>query len=122
LEGGTAWGTKAGIDVQKLLRLNSDDQIVLRFRAAGEGAVTFKIGGVDTGPRRSSMPFPRQVTNSPTTLTKEFRDYQIGPFPASQVTNLIDPFCVVTSGLDNGGRDEIRVLVDDIRLEPAGKE
>src|SRR5262249_51794135 len=54
-------------------------------------------------------------------LTADFREYTIGPIPAKLLTNLIDPFCMVTSGLDNRGRDSVRVLVRDIRLEPYEK-
>jgi exo-beta-1,3-glucanase (GH17 family) len=121
LEGGTAWGTKPGINVQKLLGVEPDTDLSLRFSAKGEGAVTFKIGGVDKGPHASSLAFPRQVDSSPTKLTAEFREYTIGPIPAKLLTNLIDPFCVVTSGLDNPGRDSVRVMVRDIRLEPSEK-
>jgi len=118
LKNGTAWGTMKGIDVAKRLGLKPTDQVVLRFRARGEGVVSFKIGGVETGPYPSSMVPAREVKDSPTTLSSSFREYLIGPFPASEVTNLIDPFCVVTSALDNPGRKTVRVFVTDIRLEP----
>jgi hypothetical protein len=118
LRNGTAWGTVKGPDVARRLRLKSEAKVILRFRARGSGVVTFKIGGVDTGPYPSSMLPAREVKDSPVTLTEGFRDYFIGPFPASEVTNLIDPFCVVTSGLDNPGRKVVRVYVTEVRLEP----
>jgi exo-beta-1,3-glucanase (GH17 family) len=117
LEGGTAWGTSPGINVQKVLGVRPDTKVALRFKAKGEGVVAFKIGGVNTGPHKSSLALPREVNPSPTRLTAKFREYIIGPIVAKDLTNLIDPFCMVTSGLDNPGRDTVRVFVDDIRLE-----
>ncbi len=118
LVGGNAWGTKPGINVQELLDVSPDANLNLRFRAAGEGTVTFKIGGVNTGPHRSSLPFPHEARPSPCRLTPEFREYTIGPIQARELTNVIDPFCVVTTVLDNRGRNTVRVEVDDIRFEP----
>jgi len=122
LDGGTAWGTKAGIDVQKLLDVEANTKLALRFRARGRGAVSFKIGGVTNGPHPSSLRLPRQVDGSPTTLTKEFREYTIGPIAARDLANLIDPFCVVTSGLDNRGSKSVVVQVDDLRIEAFEKQ
>jgi exo-beta-1,3-glucanase (GH17 family) len=114
---GTSWGTKPGINVQKLLGVGPETKLALRFKARGEGAVSFKIGGVTNGLHKSSLTLARQVDNSPTKLTGDFCEYTIGPIEAQKLTNLIDPFCVVTSALDNPGRDLVKVYVDDIRLE-----
>src|SRR5882672_9275973 len=121
LDGGTAWGTKEGINVQKILGVPADFKLALRFKAKGKGTVTFKIGGVNVGAHPSSLGFAREVADSPMTLTNDYREYTIGPIPAGDLTNLIDPFCVVTSILDNRGRTTVEVAVDDLRIEPFEK-
>jgi len=117
LENGTAWGSHKGINVQDLLGVGPDTRIALRFRAWGEGNVSFKCGGVNTGRFASSLRLPLELPGSPVTLSEEPKEYTIGPIPARQLTNIIDPMCVVTSGLDNRGLKEIRIYVDDVRFE-----
>jgi exo-beta-1,3-glucanase (GH17 family) len=114
---GNCWGTKPGIDVQLQLGIDRSEPVVLRFRARGGGTVTFKCGGVVDGEHPSSLRPAREPAGSPTRLTHAFRDYTIGPFPASQLKNIIDPFCVVATILDNRGRKTVRLEVDDIRFE-----
>lgn len=114
---GNSWGEKPGVNVPQSLGLNDGAKLALRFKARGEGAATFKIGGVGDGPHASSLRLAREVEGSPVRLTQEFRDYSIGPLAAGELTNLIDPFCVTVTGIDNRGRDFVRIQVDDIRLE-----
>ncbi len=125
LVNGDSWGTKPGIDVRKLLDLRADDKVVLKFRAWGQKggeAVTFQCGGVNTGPHKSSLPFPKTPKNDPTTLAKEPREYEI-ELKASQLSNVVDPFCVVAraSDGDNLKRESITIFVDDIRFEAPSK-
>jgi exo-beta-1,3-glucanase (GH17 family) len=119
LDGGAAWGTKAGINVQKLLDVGPETKLALRFRAKGEGVVEFKCGGVAPPGAKfpSSLRFPVELRPSPTTLTKEFVEYTIGPIEARQMVNLIDPLCITTTILDNRGREAVQAVVDDIRIE-----
>lgn len=123
LIGGVEWGTKPGFDVQTRWKVGPQTPIVLRFRAKGKGAVSFKMGGVREGKYPSSLPFAVETRGGPVKLTADFVDYTIGPVPARQLTNLIDPFCVVAAASDNVGLDSVSVFVDDIRLEvqPAPK-
>jgi exo-beta-1,3-glucanase (GH17 family) len=115
---GTCWGTKPGINVQELLGARDNEPIVLRLAARGEGLVTFKVGGVATGKFASSLRFPVQPERSPTELTDTFQEITIGPIPARQLRNIVDPLCVVTTGLDNmRSRKIVRVEVDRVRFE-----
>jgi exo-beta-1,3-glucanase (GH17 family) len=71
---------------------------------------------VDRGEHRSSLALAQKVRPDPVKLTADFREYAI-PLRAEQLTNLVDPFCVVASALDNPGKKKITVLVDAIRYE-----
>jgi exo-beta-1,3-glucanase (GH17 family) len=117
LDQGTAWATKKGIDVQKLMGVQQNAKVVLRFKAWGAGKVTFKCGGVINGPFPSSLGLAVPAKDSPVTLTDQPKEYTIGPFPARNLVNIVDPLCVVTTGLDNRGLKQVRVYIDDIRFE-----
>lgn len=123
LVGGDAWGTKPGINIQKLLKLGDDAEVECRFRARGEvggEVVTFQCGGVNTGPHKSSLRFPVTTTTDPVRLTKEFHEYSI-PLRAGALTNVVDPFCVVARAADNRGKKSITILVVDIRYRVSKK-
>jgi exo-beta-1,3-glucanase (GH17 family) len=123
LEGGTAWGTKPGLNIRGLLKLPADAEVACRFRArgaAGGEAVTFQCGGVTAGEHRSSLRFPVKAAPNPLKLTKDFKEYTI-KLKAADLTNIVDPFCVVAVASDNRGKESITIHVDDIRFEPAAK-
>lgn len=115
---GKEWGTKPGLNIPKLLGTTPDTPLALRFEARGKGVVTFKIGGVSTGAHPSSLPLGKELGNGQTRLTETFQEYTIGPLRADQLVNLVDPFCVVVSGFDNGPTPQVvAVDVDNIRIE-----
>ena len=78
--------------------------------------MTFQVGAVTNGKFKSSVAFPRTCRPDPTKLTNKWQDYAI-KLRADELTNLIDPFCVVARAIDNRGKDSIQVYVDDVRLE-----
>jgi hypothetical protein len=129
LVGGDSWGKKPGIDVRKLMGLAPNDTVILKFRAWGKTGgetVTLQCGGVNTGPNKSSLAFPVTTKTDPVRLTKEPHEYSID-FKAGQLTNVVDPFCVVARAADgdNLKRQSITLFVDNIRFEvpsPAPKE
>jgi hypothetical protein len=119
LIGGNAWGSKPGYNMQQMLGLGPRDVAVLRFRARGsEGGevVSFQAGAVTTGKYRSSIPFPRKTPKDPVELTKAWTDFEIS-LRASDLTNVVDPFCVLAKASDNPGKESIEIMVDDLRLE-----
>ncbi|HYH68105.1 MAG TPA: hypothetical protein VD866_25645 [Urbifossiella sp.] len=119
LVGGDSWGARPGINVKELLMPMGKEAVVLRFRARGEkgGEVaTFQVGAVTTGPHKSSLLFPRTAPQDPTRLPNRWADFEI-PLVASELTNVIDPFCVVARAGDNPGRALVQVYVDDVRFE-----
>ena len=117
---GDQWGDVEGLDIPKLMGVPADAPLLLKYVARGEGTVTFKIGGVTSGKYPSSLKLALEPESGATKLGPAFREVSI-PLVARQLTNLIDPFCVVMSGLDNRGRDVERGEVDDIRIERARK-
>jgi hypothetical protein len=65
--------------------------------------VTFQCGGVNQGKFPSSIPLPKKTKDYPTKLGKDFQEYEIA-LSANQLTNVVDPFCMVASALDNPGK------------------
>jgi hypothetical protein len=121
LIGGDSWGTKPGYDIRKMLGLKPTATAVLRFRARGAqgGEVaTLQIGAVTNGRYKSSIPFARTLNPDPVRLSKGWKEYQI-PIRASELTNVVDPMCVVAKASDNSGKESIEIFVDDVRFEPA---
>jgi hypothetical protein len=124
LLGGDSWGMRPGINLQDLLGLGPKSSVVLKFRAWGESGgevVTFQCGGVNTGPHRSSLRFPQTTSPDPIRLSQAPREFSIH-LKANQVTNIIDPFCVVVRALDNKNKAGITLFVDAIRFETAGEQ
>jgi exo-beta-1,3-glucanase (GH17 family) len=115
---GSEWGAKPGIDIQKMLNLNPNDVVTLRFKARSddEAVVAFLTGGVTAGKFPSSLRFPVKVENSPVRLSKDFTEYSIR-IEAKRLTNVIDPFAVTVTALDNPGKKRVRFQVTDIRFE-----
>jgi hypothetical protein len=118
---GNQWGTKAGLNVKKLLHAKPDEKLELRFRAKGSGVVVFKAGGLSAGQFKSTLVPALQVGTGPTTLTADWTDYSIGPIKAKQLTNLVDPFTVAAAAKNNPDTKKVFVFVDDIHIVRAGE-
>jgi exo-beta-1,3-glucanase (GH17 family) len=113
---GDKWGTKVGLSIPKLMKIPGHTRLALRFRVRGEGVVTFKTGGITKGKFPSSLKFAVEPAEGSTVLTGDFKEMSI-PLQARQLTNLIDPICVVCTAMDNRDREIVRVEIDDVRIE-----
>lgn len=116
---GDSWGTKPGINVKELLKPMKKEVVALRFRARGQKGgevVTFQVGAVTTGPFKSSISFPIPYRLDPVKLAAKWTDYEIS-LQADELTNVIDPFCVIARAIDNPGKETVQVYCDDVRFE-----
>jgi exo-beta-1,3-glucanase (GH17 family) len=101
-----------GINIYEIIGLYP---IRLTFWARGmKGGevVKFKIGGA--GPGDDSIRFPPETNWIP--LNIEWTQYTIN-LTNQNLSNIVGGFCFVTSGEKNPGRDEINILIDDIKFE-----